>query len=72
MRFYLVKIRWQNHGSGYDRTDAVGVTATSVRAAVARALRPALRSIRKGWREPENATFDINIKVCHRVEKEDQ
>ena len=72
MRFYLVKIRWQQDGTKYDRTDAVGVRATSVRAAVAAALRPALRRIRKGWREPENATFDIHVRVCHVVGREDQ
>ena len=70
MRHYFVTTRWQNNGTGYDRNDVLRVKATSVRAAIARALCPTHRKFRKGWREPEGAFFEIEVHVRERIERE--
>lgn len=70
MRFYTILTRWQNNGTGYWRDDLIRVKATSVRAAVARALCPVHRKFRKGWREPQGADVLLSVTVGERVEKE--
>lgn len=63
MKTYLVTATWDKNGNRYPLADTVRVEATSVRAAAGKALAPQYKKRRKGWREPNGATFTIQITV---------